>query len=506
MDLIQEIPMINILETEIPQEVIQRLPAKFVNRYQVIPVKMDNNTLTIATADPLDLHTLDDIGLLLGCKIEVVLTTPEEIDQALQKYYGSGSQTVQDILSTMTEKKGVGIDEGKEVTTDLESLAHEAPVIKLVNLIIMEAIKKRASDIHIEPFEDEAVVRYRIDGVLYDTSPPPKWLYPAIVSRIKLMAEMNIAERRLPQDGRIQLKVGGKQIDMRVSTLPTLYGESLVLRILEKETILIGLDELGFEELVLAHFRKLITKSNGIILVTGPTGSGKTTTLYAALNEINSTEKKIITIEDPIEYQLKRINQLQVKSKINFSFAQGLRSMLRQDPDIMMVGEIRDLETAEVAVQSALTGHLVFSTLHTNDAASAITRLHDMGIEDFLISSSVIGILAQRLVRLICPECREEYLPKPELVKEFHSKTLFKGRGCENCNYSGFKGRIGIFELLVVNDEIRDLILQKTNANKIKEHAVNLGMKPMYDDGLQKVQRGLTTLEDVLRVVQEEEG
>jgi general secretion pathway protein E len=494
--------MVNILDNDIPQEVIKKLPTKFVNRYRVIPIRMDNNTLTIATSDPLELHTLDDIGLLLGCKIEVVLTSEEEINQALQKYYGTGAQTVQEIISGIKEKKI--IEQDKEVT-DLESLAHEAPVIKLVNLIIMEAIKKKASDIHIESFENEMVVRYRIDGVLYDTTPPPKWLYPAIISRIKLMAEMNIAERRLPQDGRIQLKVGGKQIDIRVATLPTLYGESLVLRILEKESILLGLEELGFEETVLDKFKKLINRPNGIILVTGPTGSGKTTTLYAALNKINSPEKKIITIEDPIEYQLKRINQLQVKPKINFGFAQGLRSMLRQDPDIMMVGEIRDLETAEVAVQAALTGHLVFSTLHTNDAASAITRLHDMGVEDFLISSAVIGILAQRLVRLICPECREEYLPEPELVKEFHTKTLLKGRGCENCNQSGFKGRTGIFELLVVNEEIRDLILKKVNASKIKEHAIKLGMKTMREDGFQKVQKGLTTIEEVLRVAQEEE-
>ncbi len=498
MDLTQ----INILDIEIPQEVIKKLPVKFVNRYRVIPIKMDNDTLAIATADPLDFHTLEDIGLLLGYKIEVVLISEEEIEQALQKYYGQGAQTVQEIVLGITEKKV--IEQSTEVTTDLESLAHEAPVIKLVNLIIMEAIKKKASDIHIESFENEMIVRYRIDGVLYDTPPPPKWLYPAIISRIKLMAEMNIAERRLPQDGRIQLKVEGKQIDMRVATLPTLYGESLVLRILEKESILLELEDLGFEESVLDKFTKMINRPNGIILVTGPTGSGKTTTLYAALNKINSPEKKIITIEDPIEYQLKRINQLQVKPKINFGFAQGLRSMLRQDPDIMMVGEIRDLETAEVAIQAALTGHLVFSTLHTNDAASAITRLHDMGIEDFLISSSVIGILAQRLVRLICLECREEYLPNPELVKEFHSKTLLKGRGCENCNYSGFKGRIGIFELLVVNEGIRDLILQKTNASKIKEHAVKLGMKTMHDEGFQKVQRGLTTIEEVMRVTQEE--
>ncbi|MEW6619801.1 MAG: type II secretion system ATPase GspE [bacterium] len=502
MNLTHEIPIVNILSLEIPQEVIKKLPAKFVNRYRLIPIKMDNNTLTIATADPLEIHILDDIGLLLGCKIEVVFSSQDEIDQALQKYYGTGAQTVEDIISGIKEKKIS--DQDKETTADLESLAHEAPVIKLVNLIIMEAIKKRASDIHIECFEDEMVVRYRIDGVLYDTAPPPKWLYPAIISRIKLMAEMNIAERRLPQDGRIQLKVGGKQIDIRVATLPTLYGESLVLRILEKESILLELEDLGFEETILEQFKKLIHRPNGIILVTGPTGSGKTTTLYATLNRINSTEKKIITIEDPVEYQIKRINQLQVKPKINFGFAQGLRSMLRQDPDIMMVGEIRDLETAEVAVQAALTGHLVFSTLHTNDAASAITRLHDMGVEDFLISSSVIGILAQRLVRLICPECREEYLPAPELVKEFHSKTLLKGRGCEKCNYSAFKGRIGIFELLLINDELQELILQKTNAHKIKELAIKSGMKTMQEDGFQKVQRGVTTVEEVLRVVQEE--
>lgn len=505
-----DLSIIKLSEHSIDPSVIARFPSRFAVRYKLVPFKMTNNTLTIVTSDPLNIHILEEIGLLLNCKVEMALSGQIEIEEAIKKYYGPGKETVDTIVSNIAEGE---LKEERDGTHRLESLANEAPVIRLVNLIISEAIKRKASDIHIEPFENGMVVRYRVDGVLYDTTPPPKHLYSAIISRIKIMAELDIAERRLPQDGRIQLKLGNKEIDLRIATLPTLYGESMVIRILDKEGILFGLEELGFSKEIFNQYKRLITRPNGIILVTGPTGSGKTTTLYASLNRINSPEKKIITIEDPVEYQLDRINQLPVKPKINLTFANGLRSMLRQDPDIMMVGEIRDLETAEVAVQAALTGHLIFSTLHTNDAPSAITRLLDMGVESYLVASSIIGILAQRLVRLNCPNCKEEYIPEAGLIKETGSDPeetkglkFWRGRGCVECNQIGYKGRTGIYELLILNDELRELILQKTNASIIRQRAVQLGMSTLRDNGWQKVGVGTTTLEELLRVTREDEG
>jgi general secretion pathway protein E len=391
-------------------------------------------------------------------------------------------------------------------------MASEGPVIRLVNLIISKAIEMRASDIHFEPFEDLFRVRYRIDGVLHDVESPPKRLQAAIISRVKIMAKLNIAERRLPQDGRIMLRVKGKEIDFRVSSVPTIYGESTVLRILDKSSILLDIEKLGFPEDTMKGFKELIQRPHGIILVTGPTGSGKTTTLYCALGKINSPEKKIITVEDPVEYQLKGINQIQVKPSIGLTFANALRSIVRQDPDVILIGEVRDAETAEIAIHSALTGHLVLSTLHTNDAPSAITRLIDMGMEDYLLSSTIIGILAQRLVRVACPFCRRPYSPDSAILREMRVEgkslsglKIIEVKGCERCSYTGYWGRTGIFEFVEVTDRIQKLILEKRDANIIKEVARKNGMRTLREDGWMKVKQGITTISEVLRVTQEEE-
>jgi general secretion pathway protein E len=405
----------------------------------------------------------------------------------------------------------VADDDIKTLDTDLDSAEHirdmasEAPVIKLVNHIIAEAIDKRASDIHLEPFTDDLILRYRIDGILHVFEAPPKRLYSAISTRIKIMAKLDISERRLPQDGRIKLKIMGKDIDIRVSTLPTIHGESVVMRILDRGDLTLSLEHLGFPKKELAQLETLIRKPFGKLLVTGPTGSGKTTTLYGALDKINTPDKKIITIEDPVEYQMLGVNQIHVKPKIGLTFASGLRSIVRQDPDVIMVGEIRDAETAEISIQAALTGHLVFSTIHTNDAAGAITRLLDMGIESFLISSSVLGILAQRLVRLICEDCKEPVKLDPRLIDEmgpWASDTLktYHGKGCESCSFTGFRGRCGIYELLIMDDDIRHLILQKSTAQIIKEAARKKGMKTLREDGWEKVINKITTVEEILRV------
>jgi general secretion pathway protein E len=408
----------------------------------------------------------------------------------------------------MGEKGFEFVREDEEDVGHLKDLASEAPIIRLVNLLITRAVESRASDIHIEPFEDELKVRYRIDGVLHEAESTPKKLQAAIISRIKIMAKLNIAERRLPQDGRIKLKVGEKEVDLRVSTIPILHGESMVMRILHKEGIVIDLDLLGFPPEMLSQFNQLISKSNGIVLVTGPTGSGKTTTLYGALHKINSPEKKIITVEDPVEYQLKGINQIQVKPQIGLDFTNTLRHIVRQDPDIIMIGEIRDLDTAEIAIQSALTGHVVFSTLHTNDAPSAITRLLDMGVENFLLSSTVRGVLAQRLVRLICPSCKEadpSTADREELVKLGIGVDipLYRGAGCEHCSHTGYFGRAGIFELLIIDDDIRKLALKNADSNQIRAMAREHGMKTLLEDGVEKIKAGITTLSEVFRVTQE---
>jgi general secretion pathway protein E len=489
-----------------------RISVKFMKEYKIFPLKLENKTLTLTMADPLDISTIDDIRLITGCDIQVCISGENEILDAIERHYGTGATTMERIIGDMSEEEldlmGGGADEEIE---HLKDLASEAPVIKLVNLIINKAVEIGASDIHVEPFEGDLKVRYRIDGVLHDVESPPKKLQSAVISRIKIMSKLNIAERRLPQDGRIRFKSMGKNIDMRVSTLPTIYGESIVMRILDRGGVVLNLEKLGFPPIELKEFENQISKPYGMLLVTGPTGSGKTTTLYTALHKINSPDIKIITIEDPVEYQMYGINQIHVKPQIGLTFANGLRSIVRQDPDVIMVGEIRDPETADIAIQSALTGHMVFSTVHTNDAAGAITRLQDMGVESFLISSALLGVLAQRLVRVICKKCKTPAKLEKRSLNELGIKdsmdgfTVYQGKGCDECNNTGYKGRIGIFELLIINDDIRRLILQKTSANIIKEKAREQGMKTLREDGWDKVKQGITSISEVLRVTLEEE-
>lgn len=488
--------------------VLNGISSRFIRENRIIPLELKKNSLKVVMADPEDEATIDSLRVATSCDITVFTCDPKAIDEYMAKFYGQEAQNINKMIEDIGEKNIEFLREDEEDTGHLKDLASEAPIIKLVNLFITKAVESRASDIHIESFEDELKVRYRIDGVLHDVESTPRNLQAAIISRVKIMAKLNIAERRLPQDGRIRLKVGEREVDLRVSTIPVIYGESVVMRILHKEGIVIDLNLLGFPPDTLSGFNRLIKKPNGIILVTGPTGSGKTTTLYGALDKINSPDKKIITVEDPVEYQLKGVNQIQMKPQIGLNFANTLRHIVRQDPDIIMIGEIRDLETAEVAIQSALTGHLVFSTLHTNDAPSALTRLLDMGVESFLLSSTVRGILAQRLVRVICPECKEPDLSiadKEELkmLGTGNSITLYIGKGCEKCAYTGYYGRAGIFELLEVNDGIRKLILKNSDSNQIREIARQNGMKTLLEDGIEKVRTGMTTLSEVLRVTQE---
>ncbi len=499
-----------LTEEEFPKVpfVLEGISSRFIRENMIIPLEMKNNILKVVMADPEDGGTIDAIGVATSAEVVVYTADSKAVEDYISKFYGQESQNINRIIEDIDEKGLEFIREEEEDVGHLKDLASEAPIIKLVNLLITRAVEGRASDIHIEPFEDELKVRYRIDGVLHDVETAPKRLQAAIISRIKIMSKMNIAERRLPQDGRIRLKVGEHEIDLRVSTIPILYGESVVMRILRKEGIVIDLDLLGFPDDTLSAFHRLITKPHGIILVTGPTGSGKTTTLYGALDKINFPDRKIITVEDPVEYQLKGVNQIQVKPQIGLNFANTLRHIVRQDPDIIMIGEIRDLETAEIAIQSALTGHLVFSTLHTNDAPSAVTRLIDMGVENFLLSSTIRGILAQRLVRVICPSCKEidpSLADKQELsILGIGSDiNLYRGKGCEQCSFTGFYGRKGIFELLEVEEQIRRLILEKADANQLRTEGRRRGMRTLLEDGAEKVKAGLTTPGEVFRVTQE---
>ncbi|HIJ59324.1 MAG TPA: type II secretion system ATPase GspE [Nitrospirae bacterium] len=488
--------------------VLNNISSRFVQDNRIILLEFRNNILKIALAEPIDWSIVEAIESSLVAEVQVYKVSKEVIDEYISRFYGQDSQNIGKMIEDIAEE---GLSFRKDEEEDighLKDLASEAPIIRLVNILITRAVESRASDIHIEPFEDELKVRYRIDGVLHEVESIPKNLQPAIVSRVKIMAKLNIAERRLPQDGRIKLKVNDKEIDLRVSTVPIVNGESLVMRILRKEGIVIDLPQLGFLPNTLKDFEALIKKPNGIILVTGPTGSGKTTTLYGALDKINSPDKKIITVEDPVEYQLKGVNQIQVKSSIGLNFATTLKHIVRQDPDIIMIGEIRDLETAEIAIQSALTGHLVFSTLHTNDAPSAITRLTDMGVEKFLLSSTIRGIMAQRLVRVICPQCKT--IDKDDIGKEdiklltgMDGFELYKGKGCEYCANTGFYGRTGIYELLIVDEKMRTLILYNTDSSTLRAEAKKAGMKTLIEDGFIKAINGVTTFTEVLRVTQE---
>ncbi|MCK4519045.1 MAG: type II secretion system ATPase GspE [Candidatus Omnitrophica bacterium] len=510
------IPYLKLSGIEIDRSVIAKIPVKFASLNKLIPLSMDDDLLKIAMADPMDIHTLDDLKLLLACEVKLAVSSEDEIVKAIRKHYGVGADTMEKMVeATADELEQEALKADK--VENKEELAEDASVIKFVNQIIAEAYNDRATDIHFEPFEDELRIRYRIDGVLHKITTPQsiRHFQSAIISRVKIMADLNIAEKRLPQDGRVTMNLPEGEIHLRVATIPTIFGENIDIRILPKGKIVFGLRQLGMSDFYLKQMFSLISRPHGIILVTGPTGSGKTTTLYASLSKINSADKKIITVEDPIEYQLKGVNQIQVKPKISLTFAMGLRSILRMDPDIIMVGEIRDSETAEIAIRSALTGHLVFSTLHTNDAAGAVTRLIDMGIEPFLVSSSINAVLAQRLVRVICEDCKESYRPEGIFLDEIGFKTalkkrglknstFYRGRGCEKCMRTGYKGRTGIYELLIVSDRTKRLILQRTPTEAIKEDAVKLGMKTLREYGWDKVIEGVTTIDEVLRVTEAE--
>ena len=495
---VEDLPKVPLLLNEIS--------SRFIRENKVIPLEFKNNVLKVVTANPEDMETLDALSVATSAKVVVYTAQNKVIEDYIAKFYAQESQDIDKIIEDIGGTGFESLNDEEEDIGHLKDLASEAPIIKLVNMLMTRSVERRASDIHIEPFEDELRVRYRIDGVLYDIESIPKRLQAAIISRIKIMARLNIAERRLPQDGRINLRIGGKEMDMRISVIPVLNGESVAMRILHKVGIVIDLELLGFSDESLSDFNQLIKKPNGIILVTGPTGSGKTTTLYGTLDKINTPDKNIITVEDPIEYQLKGVNQMQMKPQIGLTFANTLRHLVRHDPDIILIGEIRDLETAEIAVKSALTGHLVFSTLHTNDAPSAIARLLDMGIENFLLSSTIRGILAQRLVRVICPSCKEiDPSADSEELKVLGiggEGTLYRGKGCEKCANTGYYGRIGIFELLVVSDELRKLILKNADSGEIREAAKRLGMKTLFEDGIEKARAGITTIAEVLRVTQ----
>jgi len=503
------IETVDVSKIEIPQEVLDLVPVRFVHRHRVIPIERDERGLKVATADPLNYHAFDDLRLLLGCEVIPVLAYSRDIQNAIKNYYGIGSDTI----DSMLQAEGDLLDT-MESEADLEELTEDATIIKFVNQIISEAVNDRATDIHIEPFEDELRIRYRIDGMLYEAAVPPtiKHYQSAVISRIKIMSDMNIAEKRLPQDGKIPFRIGTAEYDLRVSTVPTQWGESIAIRILSRTSTLLELEELGMDGEALRRFHYLIQKPHGIILVTGPTGSGKTTTLYAALSRLNRIDRKIITVEDPVEYDMHGLTQIQIHSKIGLSFATVLRSLLRHDPDIMLVGETRDYETAEITIRMALTGHLVFSTLHTNDAAGAITRLIDMGVEPFLVASSVIGIMAQRLVRRVCPTCKESYKPDvSELAamripaEEGKDLVLHRGRGCEECKFLGYRGRQGIFEIFPMSEKIRELTVERRSATTIKQRALEEGMTALRQYGWNLVRKGVTTVDEVLRVAQEDE-
>ncbi len=491
--------------------VLDKLSVQFMKQSRFIPLGLNNGTLQVAMADPEDFWTVDALKLGFDLDdVEVYAGNESDILDMIERLYGAGSQSLEMII----EEAGRDVYEiSEEAGADadhLRDMASEAPIIRLVNRLVLNAIEVRASDIHFEPFESDFKVRFRIDGVLHDIESPPKRLQAAITSRVKIMANMDIAERRLPQDGRIKLKVANREIDFRVSTIPTLFGESLVMRVLDREMLILDLEKIGFPSDFLEEYMALITQPYGMILVTGPTGSGKTSTLYTSLSKINTPENKIITLEDPIEYYLNGVNQIQVNARIGLSFANGLRSIVRQDPDVILVGEIRDKETAEIAVQSALTGHLLFSTLHTNDAVGAVSRLLDMGVEGFLLSSTLLGILAQRLVRVICPDCKTAVRPDEKYLRamgvspeEAEDMVFYAGRGCENCRYTGYRGRTAIFEYLPVDADIRREISNRSDAERIKDVALAKGVTPLRRNGWEKVRQGVTTISEVLRVTLE---
>ncbi|MEE9212318.1 MAG: ATPase, T2SS/T4P/T4SS family [Phycisphaeraceae bacterium] len=508
----QGIETIELDGVEVASSVLQMMPAEMAQLYQMVPVKHDaaSNTLTVALKSPDNFRAVDDLRLLMGFNVEPVIGAAEQVDRLLTQHYGSeDEESLSSLINDLASDSKLEELRDRGESIDLETLveaAEDNKVKRLLNLVLLQAIKDRSSDIHFEPFEDEFKMRYRIDGILYEMIPPPKHLAMPIVSRIKVMANLDIAERRLPQDGRIQLSVGQNPVDLRVSVLPTMFGESVVLRVLDRSNVKLDLDKIGLRHDDLVLFRQLIKKPNGIVIVTGPTGSGKTTTLYAALNELNGVDVKILTAEDPVEYDIDGLCQVQVNPDVGLTFASALRSFLRQDPDIILVGEIRDLETAQIAVQASLTGHLVFSTLHTNDAPSSIARLLDLGLEPFLVTATIEGIVAQRLVRQICTKCKEAYEPSERQLMELQltpddlaGKVIYRGRGCEACNHSGYKGRMAIFEIMILDDELRELIMQHASTQVLRIEARKRGMRNLRQSGLLAIYDGMTTIDEVVR-------
>ncbi|MCX6345917.1 MAG: type II secretion system ATPase GspE [Armatimonadetes bacterium] len=509
------VPFVDLTDVEIEPAIMKLVAQNAARKLKVLPVAKNNGKLTLAMKNPLDIFAIDEVRMMAGLDVEPAIAPEEDIINAISRLYRSGissSDQVNDVIKEFdSEIDFTAVDTGDEDDISIEQLrelSEEAPVIKLANLIISRGVSDGASDIHLEPQKNGVKIRLRIDGILHEVMQVPKKVQSSLISRFKIMAEMDIATKRSPQDGRIGAMIDGKQFDFRVSTLPSVFGEKIVLRILDKSSISVGLHKLGLLPETLERFETLISRTYGIILVTGPTGSGKSTTLYSVLSKLNSGEKNILTIEDPVEYELEGLTQVQINNKAGLTFASGLRSMLRQDPDIAMIGEIRDSETATIATEAALTGHLVLSTLHTNDAPGALTRMVDMDIEPFLISSSVIGVIAQRLVRVVCPKCKEPYQPPRDAIKRLGIEvdgdttvSFYRGRGCDHCRGNGYKGRIGVYELMIVNDRIRDLVLQKASSHLIREVAIETGMKTLKEDAIAKILLGITTLEECMRVV-----
>jgi general secretion pathway protein E len=498
-----------LAEMPVPKEFVEKVPVQFARHHNLIAVGQANGTVRVASCSPLDTHPIDELSAMLDRIVEPVLATRVEITALINRAYQQKADVVDEMLDQFDEEDLAGLSKEVEGSQDLLDIANKAPIIKLVNMILFQALKMRASDVHIQPYEDKLQVRYRIDGILYDMMAPPKKIQDAVLSRIKIMGKMDIAERRLPQDGGCNVKLGDSDVDIRVSSVPTIYGERIVMRLLDKGARLYDLTELGLEGSEMDVFKKLVDASHGIVLVTGPTGSGKTTSLYAALKKINTIEYNVMTIEDPIEYHLPGISQIEVNNKKGLTFATGLRSIVRQDPDIVFVGEIRDLDTAAIAIQAALTGHLVFSTLHTNDAPGAITRLLDLGVEPYLVSSSVIGVIAQRLVRLLCKHCKVEYEPTDRelagiglTMKDLPNGKIMKGKGCPYCLNSGYQDRTAIFEIFTVDDVVREQTMRRVGSTFIKSDAIKRGMRTLRMDGARKVVAGKTTPEEVLRVTQ----
>jgi len=512
--------MIQLEGLTIPEEIISKVSPSIAKLYNVVPVRMEGNSLIVAMSDNLNVSVLDDLRFILNCDVQGAITTKQGLDKAVETYYAGEDQSFEDMLSeidgfdedSMAEMMSASADDEIDIKS-LEQMSSEAPVIKLLNLVLLQAIKDQASDIHFEPFEHEYKIRYRIDGALYDMMPPPKHLSLAIASRIKVMAGLNIAERRLPQDGRIQLSIAGRSVDLRISCLPTMFGESVVIRVLDRSVVSLDLEKLGLTDVHLNEIGRLISLPNGIIVVTGPTGSGKTTTLYACLNRVNTPEIKIVTTEDPVEYEIEGLIQTPINAEIGVTYARCLRSILRQDPDKILVGEIRDLETAEIAIHASLTGHLVFSTLHTNDAPSSITRLLDMGLEPYLIAATLESIIAQRLVRTICPKCKKEYDPTDEMLyninlakEDVEGQIFYYGEGCSNCNNTGYKGRTAIFEILNITEGIKELIMEESSTEMIRDLGIQEGMRSLREAGIEKIFNGVTTIEEVVKETMALEG